>query len=306
MEFGLFMELSVPRPWTPDSERQVYENALEQVRLADELGFDYIWAVEHHFLEEYSHCSGPDIFLVAAAATMTKRIRVGHGVVACVPAVPEPDPSGRAGGSCSTSSRADVWSWARGVRRRGPNSAVSAQIPTTPRRPGTSSSGSSPRCGPRNASAWNGPDVLHAGASRAAQAAPEASPADVGGGDVARHRDRRCRPRPRAVSGSRRAASPTRRRRSTTTAAGSPRVTRWASFVNDKVLTVNFLSCCEDGDRGRRNGLEDRIYVLATWRPSCSRPKRCCRRIRTRPRACCRRCGASRAVPAMPPSRSRA
>ena len=42
MEFGLFMELSVPRPWTADSERQVYENALEQVRLADELGFDYI------------------------------------------------------------------------------------------------------------------------------------------------------------------------------------------------------------------------------------------------------------------------
>ena len=32
MEFGLFMELSVPRPWTADSERTVYENALEQVR----------------------------------------------------------------------------------------------------------------------------------------------------------------------------------------------------------------------------------------------------------------------------------
>jgi len=31
-------------------------NALEQVKLADELGFDYVWAVEHHFLEEYSHC----------------------------------------------------------------------------------------------------------------------------------------------------------------------------------------------------------------------------------------------------------
>ena len=89
MEFGLFMELSVPRPWTADSERQVYENALEQVRLADELGFDYIWAVEHHFLEEYSHCSGPDIFL-SAAATMTKRIRVGHGVVACVPQYQSP------------------------------------------------------------------------------------------------------------------------------------------------------------------------------------------------------------------------
>ena len=97
MEFGLFMELSVPRPWTPDSERQVYENALEQVRLADELGFDYVWAVEHHFLEEYSHCSGPDIFL-SAAATMTKRIRVGHGVIGVCAAVPEPHPGGGAGG----------------------------------------------------------------------------------------------------------------------------------------------------------------------------------------------------------------
>jgi alkanesulfonate monooxygenase SsuD/methylene tetrahydromethanopterin reductase-like flavin-dependent oxidoreductase (luciferase family) len=89
VEFGLFMELSVPRPWTDDSERQVYENALEQVRLADELGFDYVWAVEHHFLEEYSHCSAPDLFLTACAA-QTSRIRVGHGIVACVPQYQSP------------------------------------------------------------------------------------------------------------------------------------------------------------------------------------------------------------------------
>jgi hypothetical protein len=42
MKFGLFYELSVPRPWTRESERTVYENALEQVRLADELGFDQV------------------------------------------------------------------------------------------------------------------------------------------------------------------------------------------------------------------------------------------------------------------------
>ena len=89
MEFGLFMELSVPRPWSADSERQSYENALEQVRLADELGFDYVWAVEHHFLEEYSHSSAPDLFLTACAM-QTKRIRVGHGVVACVPQYQSP------------------------------------------------------------------------------------------------------------------------------------------------------------------------------------------------------------------------
>ena len=67
-----------------ESERQVYLNALEQVRLADELGFDSVWAVEHHFLEEYSHCSAPELFLTACAM-QTKNIRVGHGIVVCVP-----------------------------------------------------------------------------------------------------------------------------------------------------------------------------------------------------------------------------
>ena len=50
MKFGVFYELSVPRPWERETEYQVYMNALEQVRLADELGFHAVWAVEHHFL----------------------------------------------------------------------------------------------------------------------------------------------------------------------------------------------------------------------------------------------------------------
>jgi hypothetical protein len=54
------------------------------VRLADELGFDQVWAVEHHFLEEYSHCPAPELFLTACAM-ITKKIRVGHGIVICVP-----------------------------------------------------------------------------------------------------------------------------------------------------------------------------------------------------------------------------
>lgn len=89
MRFGVFYELSVPRPWDRDSERQVYLNALEQVRLADELGFDSVWAVEHHFLEEYSHCSAPELFLTACAM-QTERIRVGHGIVICVPQINHP------------------------------------------------------------------------------------------------------------------------------------------------------------------------------------------------------------------------
>ena len=52
--------------------------------LADRLGFDYAWEVEHHFLEEYSHSSAPEVFLAAAAAR-TKRIRLGHGIRQVIP-----------------------------------------------------------------------------------------------------------------------------------------------------------------------------------------------------------------------------
>ncbi len=79
MRFGIFYELQLPKPWGPDDERQLVQDALEQVELADRLGIDYAWAVEHHFLEEYSHCSASDVFLAAAAAR-TKRIRLGHGI----------------------------------------------------------------------------------------------------------------------------------------------------------------------------------------------------------------------------------
>src|SRR5216683_1189337 len=84
MKFGIFYEISVPRPWDRETEKRVYDNCLEQVVLADELGFDQVWAVEHHFLEEYSHCSAPEIFLTACAMK-TKNIRVGHGIIVCVP-----------------------------------------------------------------------------------------------------------------------------------------------------------------------------------------------------------------------------
>jgi alkanesulfonate monooxygenase SsuD/methylene tetrahydromethanopterin reductase-like flavin-dependent oxidoreductase (luciferase family) len=79
MKFGIFYELQLPRPWGPDDERQLVQDALLQVELADRLGIDYAWAVEHHFLEEYSHCSASEVFLAAVAAR-TKRIRLGHGI----------------------------------------------------------------------------------------------------------------------------------------------------------------------------------------------------------------------------------
>ena len=49
------------------------KNALEQVELADRGGYDYIWATEHHFLEEYAHSSAPEIFL-AACSQRTKNV----------------------------------------------------------------------------------------------------------------------------------------------------------------------------------------------------------------------------------------
>src|SRR6516162_4078334 len=80
MKFGLFYEHQLPRPWAEDSEHRLLKEGLEQVELADKLGYDYAWQVEHHFLEEYSHGSAPEVFL-AAASQRTKRIRLGHGIV---------------------------------------------------------------------------------------------------------------------------------------------------------------------------------------------------------------------------------
>jgi alkanesulfonate monooxygenase SsuD/methylene tetrahydromethanopterin reductase-like flavin-dependent oxidoreductase (luciferase family) len=80
VKFGIFYEMQIPRPWGERSEYQVLQDALGQIELADRLGFDYAWAVEHHFLEEYSHCSAPEVFL-GAASQRTKRIRLGHGII---------------------------------------------------------------------------------------------------------------------------------------------------------------------------------------------------------------------------------
>ncbi|MFY9587105.1 MAG: LLM class flavin-dependent oxidoreductase, partial [Actinomycetota bacterium] len=80
MRFSLFYEHQLPRPWDPDAERRLYQDALEQVEIADRVGFDIVWEVEHHFMEEYSHSSAPEVFL-AAASQRTQRIRLGHGIV---------------------------------------------------------------------------------------------------------------------------------------------------------------------------------------------------------------------------------
>ena len=84
MRFGVFYELQLPKPWNEGDEHRLFQEALEQVVLADRLGFDYAWEVEHHFLDEYSHSSSPEIFL-ACAAGRTERIRLGHGIRQVIP-----------------------------------------------------------------------------------------------------------------------------------------------------------------------------------------------------------------------------
>ena len=84
MKFGLFYEHQLPQPWGEESEQRLYQQALDQIELADGLGIDYVWEVEHHFLEEYSHSSAPEVFL-AACSQRTKRIRLGHGITLMPP-----------------------------------------------------------------------------------------------------------------------------------------------------------------------------------------------------------------------------
>jgi alkanesulfonate monooxygenase SsuD/methylene tetrahydromethanopterin reductase-like flavin-dependent oxidoreductase (luciferase family) len=79
MEFSLIYELEMPKPWAPGREQQIFQEAIEQIKLADQFGYRTAWSVEHHFLAEYSHSSSPEVWLAAAAA-QTKNIRIGHGV----------------------------------------------------------------------------------------------------------------------------------------------------------------------------------------------------------------------------------
>ena len=80
MKFGIFTSINCRgRGMRALSTRLLQGRRSRQVELADQLGIDYAWEVEHHFLEEYSHSSAPEIFL-AACSQRTKNIRLGHGI----------------------------------------------------------------------------------------------------------------------------------------------------------------------------------------------------------------------------------
>jgi len=79
LDFGLFYEIPVARPWHARSEYDAYHDVIAQAVRGEEVGFTYFWTVEHHFLSEFSHCSAPEA-LYGTIAARTKTLRIGHGV----------------------------------------------------------------------------------------------------------------------------------------------------------------------------------------------------------------------------------
>lgn len=79
MELSVFYELETSDP-SRESVRRIYKECVEQVQLADSLGYRTIWFTEHHFLERFSYSSAPEEVLAFLAAK-TNRIRLGHGIV---------------------------------------------------------------------------------------------------------------------------------------------------------------------------------------------------------------------------------
>ena len=89
MKVSLFYELSLPRPWEPDSEFELYHNSLRELELADSLGFHAVWLTEHHFQEEKCHLSCPEV-LLGALTQRTSRMRLGHGIAQIPPGINQP------------------------------------------------------------------------------------------------------------------------------------------------------------------------------------------------------------------------
>ena len=93
MEFGLFVQAHVPRheveadPVGAEHARLMRE--LDLAEHCDRHAFKYVWSVEHHFLEEYSHISASEIFLPYVAAR-TKRIHIGSAIYNITPPVNHP------------------------------------------------------------------------------------------------------------------------------------------------------------------------------------------------------------------------
>ncbi|HEX4777280.1 MAG TPA: LLM class flavin-dependent oxidoreductase [Acidimicrobiia bacterium] len=86
MKLDLLYEIDVPKPWSGphpygqrEAEQRAYREAFEQIRLADTLGFNTTWHVEHHFREGRSHSPAPEV-IIGALSQCTENLRLGFGV----------------------------------------------------------------------------------------------------------------------------------------------------------------------------------------------------------------------------------
>ncbi len=74
-----FTNASVPFQGTEIDWNALYKETLEQCELADQMGFDNLWFVEHHFLTGFSGSPAQDA-IFGALSRITKQIRIGYGV----------------------------------------------------------------------------------------------------------------------------------------------------------------------------------------------------------------------------------
>ena len=79
MQFGLLYECQRPFQGTEIDWNALYKETLEQCELADQVGFDNLWFVEHHFLTGFSGSPSQDA-MFGALSRITKNIRIGYGV----------------------------------------------------------------------------------------------------------------------------------------------------------------------------------------------------------------------------------
>ena len=79
MQFGLLFECQRPYEGTEIDWNALYKETLDQCELADQVGFDNLWFVEHHFLTGFSGSPNQDA-IFGALSRITKNIRIGYGV----------------------------------------------------------------------------------------------------------------------------------------------------------------------------------------------------------------------------------
>lgn len=92
MEFGFFAQGAVPAPLLASRPDLEHERIMESVEIAvgaEDAGFKYVWASEHHFLTEYSHMSCPEVYLPFVAA-LTSEIHIGSAIINITPPVNHP------------------------------------------------------------------------------------------------------------------------------------------------------------------------------------------------------------------------